>query len=66
MPVIDYPRRPRTRSLAAIYDRGAEDARRGRPCPYEPPQERGDDIRAYLWSQGYEDELTVQTVRRLV
>ena len=61
-----HPRRPRTRSLRRIYDEGTESAQKGSDCPYEPPQEHGDDIRAYFWRNGYDDEQTERSIAAIV
>lgn len=58
-------RRPRTRSLAALYDQGWN-APEGAASPFQPPQERGDSIRHWLWSQGAEDRSLARTIAELI
>ena len=48
-------RRARAPCLSALYDEGVQAARKGSSCPYVPPAEHGDHIRAHLWNQGHED-----------
>lgn len=58
-------RRPKVRCLALIYDKGWE-APEGASSPFQPPQERGDSIRDYLWSQGAADRAVARVIDELI
>lgn len=51
-------RRPRTRSLAKVYDEGW-DAAVGAVCPYQ-------SIRGWLWTQGAEDRAVERLICELI
>ena len=59
-------RRPKSKCLTDLYDAGAEAAKNNEPCPYEPAKDHGDDTRAWLWKQGFEDALDSAVVHQLV
>lgn len=61
-----FSRRPKTKSLAALYDAGAAAAMHGAKNPYNPPRKSGDATRGILWGYGYEDELERLSIQQLV
>lgn len=61
-----HRRRPRTPSLAAIYDEGAAAAMAGGLDPYARRKQRGDDTRSWLWRLGFEDEREALSIDELV
>jgi hypothetical protein len=62
----DHYRRPKNTALRTLYDAGVAAASENTEDPFQPPTERGDDIRSHLWNQGREDQAELLAVTALV